>query len=186
MTNCVSYLVDNMYNITSTNSGQLSITEFLNSLSPNGLPPHTHKIKQGTPLMLLRNINPREGLCNGTRLIFEKALNNKLLECTIMSSGRTVLLPRICFIPKVREFPFSWQRRQFPVKLAFAMTINKSQGQTLKTAAVWLRSQIFTHGQLYVACSRVQTPQGLKFALYKEEKNIVQNVVFHEVLLHHN
>ena len=102
MTNCVSYLVDNMYNITSTNSGQLSITEFLNSLSPNGLPPHTHKIKQGTPLMLLRNINPREGLCNsnGTRLIFEKALNNKLLECTIMSSGRTVLLPRICFIPK--------------------------------------------------------------------------------------
>ena len=66
------------------------------------------------------------------------------------------------------------------------MTINKSQGQTLKTAAVWLRSQIFTHGQLYVACSRVQTPQGLKFALYNEDGSDVQNVVFHEVLLHHN
>ena len=116
--------------------------EYINTLTPNGFPSHVIKIKPGTPLMLLRNINPREGLCNGTRLLFRRAINNRVLECSIMSSGRVVLIPRICFIPKVNEYPFSWQRRQFPVRPAFAMTINKSQGQTLRTAAIWLRNQV--------------------------------------------
>ena len=77
------------------------------------------------PLMLLRNINPRQGLCNGTRIIFDKAIDNKLLQCRIVSSDRMVLIPRITFIPKPREYPFEWQRRQFPVRSAFATTINK-------------------------------------------------------------
>ena len=36
------------------------------------------------PLMLMRNLNPKMGLCNGTRLIFKKVHNNHLLECTIV------------------------------------------------------------------------------------------------------
>ena len=103
-------------------------TEYLNSLSPNGFPEHNLILKKGMPLMLLRNINPREGLCNGTRLVYEKSLDNKVLQCNVVTSGRTVLIPRISFIPKDGEFPFSWRRRQFPVKPAFAMTINKAQG----------------------------------------------------------
>ena len=122
------------------------------------------------PLMLLRNINPRQGLCNGTRLFFEKCIDNKLLQCTIVQSGRIVLIPRITFIPKPHEYPFEWQRRQFPVRPAFAITINKSQGQTLKMAGVWLRGQVFTHGQLYVACSRVTSPGYLKFAVYRDSE----------------
>ena len=102
--------------------------EYLNSLTPNGFPPHCLLLKPGMPLMLLRNINPREGLCNGTKLIFEKALDNKVLQCVISGTDRTVLIPRIIFIPQKGEFPFEWQRRQFPVKAAFASTINKSQG----------------------------------------------------------
>ena len=77
--------------------------------------------------MLLRNINPREGLCNGTKLIFERTLDNKVLQCIITGSNRTVLIPRIIFKPKLNEYPFEWQRRQFPVKQA--TTINKSQGK---------------------------------------------------------
>ena len=66
-------------------------------------------------------------------MIFVERVDNRLLKCRL-SNGNEVLIPRIIFIPKLGEYPFSWQRRQYPVKPAFATTINKSQGQTLKTA----------------------------------------------------
>ena len=156
-----------------------------NTLRPNGFPQHLLNLKPGMPIMLLRNINPRLGLCNGTPLIFDKCIDKKLLQCRIVESGRVVLIPRISFIPKATEYPFDWQRRQFPVRPAFSMTINKSQGQTLKYAGVWLRGKVLTHGQLYVACSRVGKPEALKFAIRTEsERNKeISNVVFKEVLL---
>ena len=59
-------------------------------------------------------------------------------------------------------------------------------GQTLKHAGIWLRSDVFTHGQLYVAMSRVGKPESLKFAIKKADKvrmQSVENVVYSEVLL---
>ena len=59
-------------------------------------------------------------------------------------------------------------------------------GQTLKYAGLWLRSQVFTHGQLYVACSRVGSPDRLKFAIKRTKDGVVEetpNIVFKEVLL---
>ena len=180
-------------------------TEYLHTLNPNGFPNHDLCLKKNMPLMLLRNLNPREGLCNGTKLIFIRCIDNKLLECKVVGNLRVVLIPRITFIPKVGEFTFEWQRRQFPVKPAFATTINKSQGQTLRVAGIWLRTQVmnvhkvqlksklnsvkvFTHGQLYVACSRVGSPMSLKFAVMKsnetdEQIQSAKNVVYQEVLL---
>ena len=177
------YSADTLQN----NGDLLRITEeYLHTLKPNGFPEHILRLKKGMPLMLLRNLDPREGLCNGTKLIYVKNWGNLAMECQIVGSLKTVLLPRITFIPKVGEFAFEWRRKQFPVRAAFATTINKSQGQTLKLAGVWLRSQVFTHGQLYVACSRVGKPDQLKFAMrVDKEGNEEQapNVVFKEVLL---
>ena len=156
--------------------------EYLNSLTPKGFPPHVLTLKKGMPLMLIRNLNPRIGLCNGTRLFFDKMHTNKMLQCSVVGSDIKVFIPRITFLPQKNEFPFSWTRRQFPVKPSFAMTINKSQGQTLKYCGIWLRSEIFTHGQLYVASSRNGNPSSLKFAVPMKNLNQVNNIVYKEVL----
>ena len=159
--------------------------EYLNTLNPNGFPPFELNLKSQMPLILIRNLNPRQGLCNGTKMFFIKHLDHKVLQCRLEGSERIVLIPRILFIPQSNDFPFEWSRRQFPVMPAFAMTINRSQGQTLNFVGIWLRKQCFTHGQLYVGCSRVGDPKKLKFAIMKEGagNKDVNNVVFREILL---
>ena len=163
--------------------------EYLNTLNPSGMPQHRLFLKSGMPLMLMRNLNPKMGLCNGTKLIFSQLHRNHLLECEIAGGehgGRIVLIPRIFLRPKDREFPFEWSRRQFPVKVAFAMTINKSQGQTLRNVGIWLHDTCFAHGQLYVCVSRVGSPKSLKFAIKKIDGypvNATSNVVYKEVLI---
>ncbi|GFT32953.1 ATP-dependent DNA helicase [Trichonephila clavipes] len=85
-----------------------------------------------------------------------------ILEATILIGkfqGELVLLPRIAMIPSDSPIPF--KRLQYPIRLAFAMTINKSQGQTMKICGLNLENSCFSHGQLYVACSSVGKPSNL-------------------------
>ncbi|GMF22530.1 unnamed protein product [Phytophthora fragariaefolia] len=140
--------------------------EILNSVNINGIPPHKLTLNKGAPMMLMRNLNPDLGLCNGTRLRVVE-LKPNVIHAKIMTGerrGQDVLIPRIVFIRDGNDasFPYQLRRKQFPVQSAFAMTINKAQGQTVHNLGLYLASPCFSHGQLCVTLSRDTAPSKTK------------------------
>ena len=164
--------------------------DFLRSLEPSSLPPSELKMKIGCPLMLLRNLDPGKGLCNGTCMILLQAYP-RLLEVLIIGNehhGEKAFIPRVTLKPSSRQYPFIINRRQFPVRLSFAMTINKAQGQSLKYVGIHLLTPVFCHGQLYVALSRATSSKNICILLptdpTSENSNTkTLNIVYPEVLL---
>lgn len=153
-------------------------TEILNSFEFSGVPSHILNLKVGAPIILIRNLQPPH-LVNGTRLQVSDLKQNVIIAVIMTGSGKgqSVIIPKIPIIP--RNVPVVFKRLQFPVKLAFAMTINKSQGQTLKYTGIYLETSCFSHGQLYVALSRVSSRKNV-FVYSPNGKTI--NVVYRTIL----
>jgi hypothetical protein len=137
--------------------------------------------------MLLWNINQSAGLCNGTRLTITQ-LDNKYVEAQIIAEthiGDKVCIPHIIMTPNDSKWPFKLKRRQFLLSVYFAMTINKSQGRSLKKVGLYWPKSAFCHGQLYVALSRVTNRNSLKVLINMIENfedNMTKNIMFKEIL----
>ena len=165
--------------------------EFLNNLVLPGYPDHCLVLKKGMPVILLRNLNPKAGLCNGVGLIVRDVVNSRVVKVTFADgrSSEVHMIPRInLIVDETKESPLKWRGRQFPLRQAFSLTINKVQGQTLKRVAVWLELPVFTHGQLYTAISRVDNLDNIRFYVPEgktpdtEGQIWTKNIVYNEVL----
>ena len=170
-------------------------TEFLNGINDiSGMPPHELNLKVGMPVILLKNMRPPKH-CNGTRYTIQSVHTNYLRLYTLTGHGKgeTFMLPRIVQIPGANStsWPFILRRLQYPIVPAFAITINKSLGQTVKIAGVYLPTPVFTHGQFYVASSRTGNADNLRYWIpddpqYRHPDGrrafITQNIVWPEIL----
>lgn len=129
---------------------------------------------------------PSEGHCNGTRYIVTN-INWSHLELRVASGkrkGELYCVPRIKLLntDDDEEKTLKFSRKQFPVKLSFAFTAHKAQGQSLKHVGVCAKRDFFTHGQFYVAISRATDPNNLHILLSEPNSNKTSNVVYEEIL----
>ena len=183
--------------VTDIDNSTMFPTEFLNSLNLSGLPEHTLKLKRNTVVILLRNMDIYAGHCNGTRYLVKTIGQYRVILHKLDAKGddknNVLILPRIPCHYGGRNFPFELTRLQFPLKIAFALTINRAQGQSAQKCGILLPKNVWTHGQVYVAFSRCGNPRNifvwadqshLKDSKGKRDpgKQYLKNVVYKEVL----
>src|SRR5260370_27617743 len=124
---------------------------------------------------------------DGTRVIIA-VLKDRVVGIKQIHNGQVAeditWIPHLTLEPSEQgKFHFTLRRRQLPLALAFSMTINKSQGQSVNVMGIDLRVPCFSHGQLYVACSWVRSRQGLKILLPEGDVQTTSNVVWQDALL---
>ena len=183
--------------IKSDDNANLYPVKKLNQYTPNNFPQHKLTICKGAVIICLRNLNARQGLYNGTRLVV-KSWTENIIVATILigpKKGAEVYIPRITHIDHNSKKIYTLIRRQFPIRLCFSKTINKSQGQSYDRVGIYLPTPCFAHGQLYTAVSHVKSPDNLKIYVidipYKQGRltemdsivpgTYVQNIVYPEI-----
>ncbi len=157
-------------------------TKFLNTITLASMPPHRLALKVSVLVILLRNLDVALGLCNGTCLIIW-CLTRRLIVAQIIGGAHArniVNIPRITTTTNRSKWPFTLQRHQFPLQLAFVMTINKAQGQTMKIVGIYLPEPVLTHNQLYVTLSRATRVNDV-FVFYLNGRTMT-NVVYTKLL----
>jgi hypothetical protein len=156
---------------------------------PSASPPHELKLKINDICILMRAVSKPDKLATNTRVRIFGISTNIVRVSTLQTTPMYANLPRFVFklkMPYGKSFEVN--RRQFPLRLAYSLSINRSQGQTLDKVVVDLTQPCFMHGHLNVALSRIRKLSNI--AIYVHETNydqannmiITTNVVYPEIL----
>lgn len=133
--------------------------DYIASLSMKGAPPWMLQLKVGAKYMCIRNLNAPRGIINGTMLrllrIGRRYLQMQVLTGKSAGSVELFMKSKFTITPEASGLPFTVVRTQYPVIPAYCLSVHKAQGQSLMKLGVVFESDPFTHGQLYVALSRV-------------------------------
>ena len=166
--------------------------DYLNLLSPPGIPSFELKLKPGAVCAVIRNLSIHNGLVKNARVMVEKLARN-LIEVKLLTprfaprhsiDGRTLCIPRINFQFQPLFTPWTVARTQFPLRLAYSTTFTSSQGLTFNRVVVDLRTSVFAHGQLYTALSRVRTRHDVRVLWAEDNRERgTPNIVHSELLL---
>ena len=163
---------------TETASPDLATEDYMSQVTA-GLPPQKLLLKVNSPIICTRNIYSGSGarICNGSRLVVIRC-HRKVLYCQDRRTREFVLIPRIKLTPEPGKVPFEMERVQFPVRNAFALTVNKLQGQTVDRLGLDLtKSEFFAHGQAYVAFTRVRHAADIRVATQPAKRESFRNPV---------
>ncbi len=145
-------------------------------LNQNDLPPSTLKLSVGAPILITRNLNPKMKISNGTKMIIKKISKNVIQAVyDFMGKPTNFDIPRIEFKNDFLALPNVLIRKQFPIKLAFASTVHKSQGLSIENLGIDLTSPIFAHGQAYVAFSRASSIKNIHLLFNNDQNTNNQN-----------
>ncbi|KAE8739271.1 hypothetical protein FOCC_FOCC015231 [Frankliniella occidentalis] len=160
--------------------------ETLHLAEGKGVPNHVINLKVGAVCLIMRNLNMAEKLVNGSKVIIER-ISPRLITVRKPGSQELIGIPRILFkFPVIDGSAVLMCRRQFPLQVCYGMTVHKSQGQTIAKAGIDLRSDCFTHGQLYVALSRTRRAEHLSVLVSHDRlmngTTYVKNIVYQELL----
>ena len=128
-------------------------TELCNQHDPPGLQQHRLQLKVGAVVILIRNMRPELGMCNGTRLIIER-IAPRLLTAIIITegkhSGKRVFIPMITLQSHDAQLPYTLRRTQFPVRTPLepeTPSSNPSHRAILPICAVLARSCSLSRSQ---------------------------------------
>lgn len=138
--------------------GSFYSEDYMKHVNISGFPDDQLTLAEGMPIMVLRNLAPQYGVVNGTRMVIKTLLPNIIIGIILTGSkkGQEFPIPRIKLeIGEDHGHIEPFYRGQFPVMVSYAMTVHKSQGQSLARVGIELTGDVFSHGQLYVALSRV-------------------------------
>jgi ATP-dependent exoDNAse (exonuclease V) alpha subunit len=146
-------------------------------------PPHRLDLKVGAICAIQRNMSVENGLVRNARVRIN-SLHRRFVEVEIPRTGELHCLPRITFSFNPARSSWTVNRKQFPLRPAYATTFNGCQGLTLQRAVLDLRTDSFAHGQLYTALSRVRCRRDIRTLFPQgDKKNATANIVYKHLLL---